>query len=99
MFCGQTNCVGQFTGWFCESCLYFDRTPENIKDVRNCKNEVNKRIDREMKAEMERDEFYRKQTDKVWNDYCNEQKKKEEAEKEAKEYAEYLRLKAKYEGN
>lgn len=98
MFCKQNDCVSQFTGWFCETCPYFERTPENIKNVRASQEYQTKRDLEEIEKEQKMRDYYQKETDKVWNEYCKKQKKNEEKKYQsaADEYAEYLRLKEKY---
>lgn len=105
----EWDCVSKFTGLFCETCPHFIRTGENIELVRNRRaatlEDAQKSIERAFKYEAE----MQAETDKVWNEYCakkktgekqtdlNEYNEQNQAKKEAEEYAEYLRLKAKYE--
>lgn len=105
----EWNCVSEFTGLFCETCPHFIRTGMNIELVRNRRSatieEVQKSVEHAVKYEAE----MQAETDKVCNDYCtkkkaeqnqtdlNEYNEQNQAKKEAEEYAEYLRLKAKYE--
>ena len=95
MRCGVTTCVSQFTGLFCESCPHFERTIENIKTVRSIRENTIKKAEADMQRRTKMMEDYQAETDKIWNDYC---KKEKEKQKEADEYAEYLRLKEKFEG-
>ena len=95
MRCGVTTCVSQFTGLFCESCPHFERTIENIKTVRSIRENTIKKAEADMQRRTKMMEDCQAETDKIWNDYC---KKEKEKQKEADEYAEYLRLKAKFEG-
>lgn len=95
LYCGITTCVGQFTGLFCESCPHFERTVENIKLVRSVKENTIKKSEEDMQQTMKLHEECQAETDRIWNDYC---KKEQEKQKEADEYAEYLRLKEKFEG-
>lgn len=99
MYCKQTNCVSQFTGMFCETCPFFDRTPENIKSVRAAREYQIKRDLEEIEQEQKARAYYQAETDRVWNEYCEQQKKNEEKKylSAADEYAEYLRLKEKFE--
>lgn len=99
MYCKQFDCISQFTGSFCETCPYFDRTPENIKNVRAAREYQTKRDLEEIEKEQKMRAYYQAETDKVWNEYCKEQKKNEEKKYQslADEYAEYLRLKKKFE--
>lgn len=99
MFCQLTDCVDQFTGWGCETCLFFDRTPENIKRVRDKRKYQAKKASEEFEKELKARAYYQAETDKVWNEYCEQQKKNEEKKysSAADEYAEYLRLKDKFE--
>ena len=107
MYCSaEWNCVSKFTGLFCETCPHFIRTGANIELVRNRRlatiEEAQESAERAVKFEAE----MQAETDKVWNDYCSKKKTEQnqtdlneqnQAQKEAEEYAEYLRLKAKYE--
>ena len=99
MYCKQIDCVSQFTGMFCETCPYFDRTPENIKSVRAAQEYQTKRDLEEIEKEQKMRDYYQAETDKVWNEYCEKQKKEQEKKYQsaAEEYAEYLRLKEKFE--
>lgn len=99
MFCQITDCVSQFTGMFCETCPFFDRTPENIKSVREAQEYQLKRDLEEIKKEHRARAYYKAETDKVCNKYCKQQKKNKEKKylSAADEYAEYLRLKEKFE--
>lgn len=99
MYCKQHNCVSQFTGMFCETCHMFDRTPENIKSVRATREYQTKRDLEEIEKEQKMRAYYQAETDKVWNEYCTQQKKNEEKKYQsaADEYTEYLRLKEKFE--
>lgn len=84
---------------FCETCQFFDRTPENIKSVRATREYQTKRDLEEIEKEQKMRAYYQAETDKVWNEYCAQQKKNEEKKYQsaADEYAEYLRLKEKFE--
>lgn len=99
MYCKQIDCVSQFTGMFCETCPFFDRTPENIKNVREARDYQIKRDLEEIEQEQRARAYYQAETDRVWNEYCEQQKKNEEKKylSAADEYAEYLRLKEKFE--
>lgn len=99
MYCKQIDCVSQFTGMFCETCPFFDRTPENIKNVREARDYQIKRDLEEIEKEQRARAYYQAETDKVWNEYVEQQKKNEEKKylSAADEYAEYLRLKEKFE--
>lgn len=95
LYCNVTTCVSQFTGLFCESCPYFERTVENIKSVRSVREDTIKKSEADIQRTMKMHEACQAETDRIWNDYC---KKEKEKQKEADEYAEYLRLKEKFEG-
>lgn len=95
MRCGVTSCVSQFTGLFCESCPHFERTVENIKMVRSIRENTLKKAEADMQRRTKMMKDCQAETDRIWNDYC---KKEKEKQKEADEYAEYLRLKEKFEG-
>lgn len=84
---------------FCETCPFFDRTPENIKSVREAREYQIKRDLEEIEQEQRTRAYYQAETDRVWNEYCEQQKKNEEKKylSAADEYAEYLRLKEKFE--
>lgn len=84
---------------FCETCPFFERTPENIKNVRAAQKYQTKRDLEEIEKEQKARAYYQAETDKVWNEYCEQQKKNEEKKYQtaADEYAEYLRLKEKFE--
>lgn len=84
---------------FCETCPFFDRTPENIKSVRAAREYQIKRDLEEIEQEQRARAYYQAETDKVWNEYVEQQKKNEEKKylSAADEYAEYLRLKEKFE--
>lgn len=99
MFCQRVDCIDQFTGMSCETCLFFDRTPENIKRVRDKRKYQAKKASEEFEKELKASAYYQAETDKVWNEYCEQQKKNEEKKysSAADEYAEYLRLKKKFE--
>ena len=99
MYCKQIDCVSQFTGMFCETCPFFDRTPENIKSVREARDYQIKRDLEEIEKEQRACAYYQAETDKVWNEYLEQQKKNKEKKylSAADEYAEYLRLKEKFE--
>jgi len=99
MYCKQIDCVSQFTGMFCETCPFFDRTPENIKSVREAREYQIKRDLEEIEQEQKACAYYQAETDRVWNEYSEQQKKNEEKKylTAADEYAEYLRLKDKFE--
>lgn len=99
MYCQSTNCVSQFTGMFCETCPFFDRTPENIKSVREAREYQIKKDLEEIEQEQRARAYYQAETDRVWNEYVEQQKKNEEKKylSAADEYAEYLRLKEKFE--
>lgn len=99
MFCNVFDCVGQFTGLFCEKCVYFERTGENIKRVREQAKATNEAVQRDFERQRKYEAELQAETDRVWNEYCKQELKKKQsaAETAADEYAEYLRLKAKYE--
>lgn len=99
MFCQHIYCVDQFTGWGCETCPFFERTPENIKRVRDTREYQAKKASEEIEKELRACAFYQAETDRVWNEYVEQQKKNEEKKYSsvADEYAEYLRLKDKFE--
>jgi 5'-deoxynucleotidase YfbR-like HD superfamily hydrolase len=84
---------------FCETCPFFDRTPENIKSVRAARDYQIKKDLEEIEKEQRARAYYQAETDRVWNEYCEQQKKNEEKKylSAADEYAEYLRLKEKFE--
>lgn len=84
---------------FCETCPFFDRTPENIKSVRAAREYQIKRDLEEIEQEQRARAYYQAETDRVWNEYVEQQKKNEEKKylSAADEYAEYLRLKEKFE--
>jgi hypothetical protein len=107
---------------FCETCPFFDRTPENIKSVRAARDYQIKKDLEEIEKEQRARAYYQAETDRVWNEYCEQQKKNEEKKYQAEtnkvwneysgqqkrneekkylsaadEYAEYLRLKEKFE--
>lgn len=84
---------------FCETCPFFDRTPENIKSVRAAREYQIKRDLEEIEQEQRARAYYQAETDKVWNEYVEQQKKNEEKKylSAADKYAEYLRLKEKFE--
>lgn len=84
---------------FCETCPFFDRTPENIKSVRAAREYQIKRDLEEIEQEQRARAYYQAETDKVWNEYVEQQKKNEEKKylSAADEYTEYLRLKEKFE--
>lgn len=87
------------TGWSCETCPFFERTPENIKSVRAVREYQTKKASEELDNEIKARAYYQAETDKVWNEYLEQQKKNEEKkfQSAADEYAEYLRLKDKFE--
>ena len=99
MFCQHIDCVDQFTGISCETCPFFERTPENIQRVRATKEYQAKKASEELEKELRGRAYYQAETDKVWNEYVEQQKKNEEKKylSAADEYAEYLRLKEKFE--
>ena len=86
MYCKQIECIGQFTGMFCESCAYFDRTIENIKSVRALRDYQTKIDLEEIEKERKMEEYYQAETDKVWNEYCEKQKKNEEKKYQSVSY-------------
>lgn len=77
----------------------FDRTPENIKSVRAAQEYQIKRDLEEIEKEQKARAYYQAETDRVWNEYFKQLKKHEEKKYQsaADEYAEYLRLKEKFE--
>lgn len=100
MYCKRFDCVSQFTGMFCETCPFFERTPENIKSVRSAQEYQIKRDLEEIEKEQKARAYYQAETDRVWNEYIlNNQRntKKRNVNSVADEYAEYLRLKEKFE--
>ena len=99
MFCQHIECVDQFTGISCETCPFFERTPENIQRVRATKEYQAKKASEEIEKELRARAYYQAETDKVWNEYVEQQKKNKEKKylSAADEYAEYLRLKEKFE--
>ena len=84
------------TGWSCETCPFFERTPENIKSVRAVREYQTKKASEELDNEIKARAYYQAETDK---EYLEQQKKNEEKkfQSAADEYAEYLRLKDKFE--
>lgn len=84
---------------FCETCPFFERTPENIKRVRDVREYQAKKATEKIEKELRARAYYQAETDKVWNEYVEQQKKNEEKKylSAADEYAEYLRLKDKFE--
>ena len=58
-----------------------------------------KKASEEFEKEQKARAYYQAETDRVWNEYCEQQKKNEEKKylSAADEYAEYLRLKDKFE--
>lgn len=99
MYCKQIDCESQITGLSCETCPFFERTPENIKSVRAAKEYQLKKASEELEQYERGRAYYQAETDRVWNEYCEQQKKNEEKKylSAADEYAEYLRLKEKFE--
>lgn len=105
----EWNCVSKFTGLFCETCPHFIRTGANIELVRNRRSATIEEAQKSVESAVKYEAEMQAETDKVWNDYCskkkaeqnqtdlNEYNEQNQAKKEAEEYAEYLRLKAKYE--
>lgn len=78
MYCKDMDCVSQFTGMFCETCPFFDRTQENIKSVRAAREYQIKRDLEEIEQEQRARAYYQAETDRVWNEYLEQQKKNEE---------------------
>lgn len=84
------DCVSQFTGMFCESCPYFDRTPENIKEVRAKQDYQVKRDLESINAQRKIEAYYQEETDKVWDEYYEKQRKKKRNGNLLRKIAEYI---------
>ena len=75
---------------FCESCPYFDRTPENIKEVSAKRDYQLKRDLESINAQRKMEAYYQEETDKVWNEYCEKQRKKKRNGNLLRKIAEYI---------
>lgn len=54
VYCQRFDCIDQFTGISCETCQFFDRTPENIKSVRSARKYQIKEIQKKQNKNKER---------------------------------------------
>lgn len=75
---------------FCETCPYFDRTPENIKEVRAKQDYQVKRDLESINAQLKIEAYYQEETDKVWDEYYEKQRKKKRNGNLLRKIAEYI---------
>lgn len=75
---------------FCESCPYFDRTLKNIKEVRAKQDYQVKRDLESINAQRKIEAYYQKETDKVWDEYYEKQRKNKRNGNLLRKIAEYI---------
>ena len=75
---------------FCETCPYFDRTPENIKEVRAKQDYQVKRDLESINAQRKIEAHCQEETNKVWDEYCEKQRKKKRNGNLLRKIAEYI---------
>lgn len=75
---------------FCESCPYFDRTLENIKEVRAKQDYQVKRDLESINVQRKIEAHCQEETNKVWDEYCEKQRKKKRNGNLLRKIAEYI---------